>query len=777
MNAREDDNPDETIWQGASGQLEARQASSLSEKPWLEGYDLNYLLGRGSYGEVWAGKQKSTGQSVAVKFFLAGDLSYIRRELERLREVSQHFAVVGLVDADLDHHPPYFVMPLLVRSLAEEESPGPAQAAGWMSQLAEGLRHSHEKGLLHCDLKPSNVMLDESGRARLVDFGQSRQQGDGVVAWGTLGFMAPEQAALGNETSQTSPTVAWDVYGLGATIYRLLTGFCPYWSQAELHHLKSLPLATRLRRYRQQIEIAPLIPLRKVCARIDADLADLIQACLASDPARRPPGMAAVLEDLERRRQGQPLLCRRPWNWGYLVSKWARRPALVAASLATVSLLTSATYSYFRLRQANQEQQRLIQALVIQQVAQAENAHRPEEAQLWRCRALENDPSDPLLRTQLAREHFGLQAFSAQTGSWECLPGRPELIQWTESQVLLWESGKARAIDLAFKPLKVVGSGRLLAIFGRDKAQIYDLRTHQIKATIELSGPTLDAAWDSDQLIVLAEDTVTRWSTQGKALNRQACSGQSLSPDGLWTYAGGQLSQLKTRQVLSVPPGEPDPVRELFSPNGSWFRTGNRLIGLKGQADWVLDGDFACFVDEQRVAIVNGSRLTVCSQTDSPVQIQEPVEALEVKARGDFLLVAGEGNEFSLWDSRTGARLTSKSLHKAGGGLRQLLFNGDASLLVGDDGLSSRIWRLDPPRPTWSASIPGRVLKLAWGENQSWLWAGGEDGLARYSLQGQQLEQILWKQPARSYAFSPRGVGVAQLEGGLRFFLPGHQQV
>lgn len=494
---------DDTVIQGNSGLEEAREASSLSDKPQLAGYELQHQLGQGSFGQVWAGVQKSTGQAVAVKFFFAGDLGYIRRELDRLREVSDHFAVVGLVDADLDHQPPYFVMPLLMRSLAREDRPTAPQAARWFGQLAAGLRHSHDKGLLHCDLKPSNVMLDESGTARLVDFGQSRQHGDGVVAWGTLGYMAPEQAALGTEQEHSTPETAWDIYGLGATMYRLLTGFCPYWSEEELAGLMSLPLAQRLRRYRQHLQIAPLVPLRKVHPGVDRDLADLVEACLGKTPEQRPSSMNAILEDLGRREQGSPLLCRRPWAWSYLAYKWSRRPALVAATLATVALIGSAAYSYQRIRGANLELRRHVQQLTVQQAMQAQRAQEFEEAQLWWCQALKNQPDDPVLRMRLGRENFGLVEYTL---------------------------AKSNAVERKALP-----------------------------AGLKLRAPAQEWAWNGEELRVLETPYWSRWSAAGQLLERGKFSADnaspksgerlatartSLSPRGSWLRAGNRLVSL-----------------------------------------------------------------------------------------------------------------------------------------------------------------------------------------------------------------------------------------
>ncbi|ODT72460.1 hypothetical protein ABS71_07715 [bacterium SCN 62-11] len=480
---------EDTVLQGDSGLQQARQASSSSDKPQLSSYDLQYQLGRGSFGQVWAGTQKSTGQAVAIKFFLEGDLSYIRRELDRLREVSDHFAVVGLVDADLDHQPPYLVMPLLARSLAEEPKPARAQAARWLSQLAAGLRHSHEKGLLHCDLKPSNVMLDESGTARLVDFGQSRQQGDGVVAWGTLGYMAPEQAALGTEQEHSSPATAWDIYGLGATMYRLLTGFCPYWSEEELSLLTRLPLAQRLRKYRQHLQLARLIPVRRVHPQVDPDLADLVEACLRKDPSDRPDSMGSILEDLRRRDQGLPLHCRRPWSWTYLAYKWSRRPALVAATLATVGLVGSGLYSYQRIRRANQELRENVQQLTVQQAMQAQRSQEFEEAQLWWCQALKNRPDDPVLRMRLGLENFGLVS---QT-----------------------DASDPKETEVQVKGLK-------------------------------LKAPALQSVPHGPETRVLEPPYWSRWSASGELLERAKFSGDDplLSPEGSWLRAGDRLISL-----------------------------------------------------------------------------------------------------------------------------------------------------------------------------------------------------------------------------------------
>ena len=89
--------------------------------------------------------------------------------------------------------------------------------------MAIGLVHAHGKGVLHCDLKPANILLDQDGKPRLADFGQSRLSTEQAPALGTMFYMAPEQADL-----EAVPDARWDVYALGALLYCMLTGGPPH---------------------------------------------------------------------------------------------------------------------------------------------------------------------------------------------------------------------------------------------------------------------------------------------------------------------------------------------------------------------------------------------------------------------------------------------------------------------------------------------------------------------------------------------------------------------
>ncbi|MFN8606984.1 MAG: serine/threonine-protein kinase [Vulcanimicrobiota bacterium] len=270
--------------------LERARQASQDGPPAIPGYRLESTLGRGSFGTVWSAVQLQTEQRVAIKILNAHSgqgLEELERELSRLRTVAEHPYIVGLIDANLRHQPAYLVTPLLSRgSLADYANPSVAEISKWFEQLVEALRFVHARGLIHQDLKPANVLLDGQAAVRLVDFGQGL---------GTFWYMAPEQAAGG------APEVAWDVYGLGATIYRLLTGHLPRCHRDSHQELSSTSeLQARLQLYQQLLK-EPLLPVRQLNPRVDRELAAVVERCLALDPGARYRDLADLADDLARR--------------------------------------------------------------------------------------------------------------------------------------------------------------------------------------------------------------------------------------------------------------------------------------------------------------------------------------------------------------------------------------------------------------------------------------------------------------------------------------------
>jgi hypothetical protein len=298
--------------QSPSASEAARAGAGGSRPPAVPGYVLHTLLGRGTYGEVWQGENRTTKRQVAVKFLhsrAALDWSLLDGETEKLAFLAADRRVVQLLDVGRDADPPYFVMEYIGRgSLAQHLADSGRlpldSTVAIFEEIALGLMHVHAKGVLHCDLKPSNILLDDECRPRLADFGQSRLTEDRspTLALGTMFFMAPEQAA-----PAAVPDARWDVYALGAVLYTMLEGRPPHQSEEAVTAIRSEPdLAARLARYRHLVLSAGGPPGAR---RIDRPLRDILARCLAPDPRLRFATVQEVVEALRLRRDAR---ARRP---------------------------------------------------------------------------------------------------------------------------------------------------------------------------------------------------------------------------------------------------------------------------------------------------------------------------------------------------------------------------------------------------------------------------------------------------------------------------------
>ncbi|SFJ65617.1 protein kinase domain-containing protein [Planctomicrobium piriforme] len=279
------------------------------------GYEVLKSLGEGSFGSVWLAREMKTGRQVAIKFFTNRrglDWSLLTREVEKLAVLDASRDVVRLLDVGVDHDPPYFVMEYLPHRSVAHQLDGSTltieQSIAITRAVSRALVHAHSAGILHCDIKPANVLLDHGDEARLGDFGQSRLTTDHGSALGTFYYMAPEQAA-----KNAVPDVRWDVYAVGALLYHMLTGNPPYRTEETDEQLNSAgSLDERLQRYRDIIESSPFPHEHHLVPRIDGALTGLIDRCLARDPTQRLQNPQVILDLLEKRDLNR---ARRPLIW------------------------------------------------------------------------------------------------------------------------------------------------------------------------------------------------------------------------------------------------------------------------------------------------------------------------------------------------------------------------------------------------------------------------------------------------------------------------------
>jgi len=307
---------DATEAQGGAEQRRAREISAHRERPPLDvpGYRPVRYLGMGAYGEVWVATEETTSRRVAIKFYTHRgglDWSLLSREVEKLAFLFADRYVVQLLSVGWNADPPYYIMEYMEQgSLAQRLEKGPlpvGEALDLFRYVAIGLVHAHGKGVLHCDLKPANILLDQDGKPRLADFGQSRLSHDQTPALGTLFYMAPEQANL-----TEAPHARWDVYALGAVLYCMLTGKPPHWSEESVRVLQATEdLKKRLSLYRRMIRRAPPLLVHRKIRGVDRQLAEIINRSLAPDPEKRYPNVQAVLSALDardKRRSRRPVM-------------------------------------------------------------------------------------------------------------------------------------------------------------------------------------------------------------------------------------------------------------------------------------------------------------------------------------------------------------------------------------------------------------------------------------------------------------------------------------
>lgn len=254
-------------------------------------YEVLGKIGEGGMGIVFQARDPSLDRLVAIKVLRRSDerdLARFDREVELIRSLAHPRIVEYLDEGSTSDGERYLVMEWLAGSPASERLlQGPLEAADALTIIraaAEGLAHAHAAGVIHRDLKPSNIFLveDDPAWTKLIDFGVARLQGHTMTSTGALlgtpAYMAPEQ--IEGKTSEAS-----DVYGLGVTLFKLLTGRLPFRADNSGAML---------------VEILRGRPPRTCSVREDlpASLGALVDSMMHRDPTARPATMNDLLLEL-----------------------------------------------------------------------------------------------------------------------------------------------------------------------------------------------------------------------------------------------------------------------------------------------------------------------------------------------------------------------------------------------------------------------------------------------------------------------------------------------
>jgi serine/threonine protein kinase len=274
-----------------------RPYSFLAPGQTLGKYQVRALLGRGGMAEVYRALNPDLRQDVAIKVLnpaaidSQNGLARFRQEAQAAASL-QHPNIVRVYDFDVQDGLPYMVMELIegpsLRQVIAEHTQGlPRELAlNLFTQLAAGVGYAHERGIIHRDIKPGNVLIAPEWRAVLSDFGLARMvDGDRLTtegfAAGTPSYMSPEQA-MGGSIGPAS-----DIYALGILLYELLTGDVPFkgdsFAAVLLQHMQSAPPSPRLR--------TPDLPPR---------VEGVVLRALQKDPVQRFPTSRAMAQALSQ---------------------------------------------------------------------------------------------------------------------------------------------------------------------------------------------------------------------------------------------------------------------------------------------------------------------------------------------------------------------------------------------------------------------------------------------------------------------------------------------
>jgi len=751
---------DSTQWGGQAGAHEPLKDFTLltdpsavsSDGPSIPGYEVIRELGRGGMGVVYLARQSGLGRLVALKMILAGEYSRpqdrarFRSEAEAVARL-EHPNLVKIYETGEQDGRPYFSMEYVDGGRLADSLQGtplsPRRSAQLVETLARATHAAHERGVIHRDLTPSNVLLTSGGEPKIVDFGLAKLTGGGTGRTatgdilGTPSYMAPEQAT--GQSKEVGP--AADVYALGAILYDLLTGRPPFKGESVLDTLV------------QVVHNEPVSPCR-LQPKVPRDLETICLKCLNKEPGRRYSSALALADDLRRFLAGEPVRAR-PVGAAERAVRWARRRPAIASLLAVCA--TGAIVAFAAVAWHGR-QARLAQGRAERAQGRAERAQKAEETQRLAAEAA---------TAREARQRRLYQGLSA------ALLRDRALRHCDDGDVgrgLLWLAQSVRMVP---------GDDPDLERSIRTNLAGWQGQVHPLQAILEHSSRVLAAGWSPDGRLILtagADKEARLWdAATGQAWGRtlrfpRAATTASFSPDGamiltvggqevrLWKTAGGEPALTESLDLGK----DAELLSHAFSRDGRLLWTAAR----RGQRTWLQAWQtdkgrrmgaeidlgraitLVTFSPDGQSFVTAGERPDVRARLwrtagGKPVrdlnEHSDRVVAVAFNPRDGGAFVTGSYDQTCrLWNTATGLPLSQVFRHV--GAVRAVAFSPTGqSILVGGHDRIAQLWELENETPlgapmrhpdfirTVGFSRDGRfALTVSWDQVRLWDAETGE---------------------------------------------------